>query len=154
MSTDYAWAAGFWDGEGCVSLTHRQHGYSSTPVPRIVVQVAQVDRRVLDRLQSILGYGNILGPYKPKTKNSQPYYVWRVEGVKHLSTIRDMLSPYLGEVKLEQMDAALEARKVWEETATCSSGHRLSQSEKGHWRCFPCQSEHGKRNMAARWAKE
>lgn len=151
--TDRAWAAGFWDGEGCVSLTYRSYGYSTNPIPRIVVQVAQVDRRVLDKFQKIMGYGNILGPYKPKTKNSNPYYVWRVEGNTHLQEIFDILGPYLSEAKTEQMQRALDARKHWEETATCAEGHRLSKSNKGHWRCFECQSKQAKKNMAARWAK-
>ncbi len=150
--TDRAWAAGFWDGEGCVSLTHRAYGYSSNPIPRIVLQIAQVDRRVLDKFQRIMGYGNVLGPYKPKTKNSSPYYVWRVEGNKNLQPIFELLAPYLSEAKTEQMQRALDARRYWEETATCQLGHRLSKSDKGNWRCFECQSEKGKKNAAARWS--
>lgn len=157
MSTnvDYAWAAGFWDGEGCVSLTYRQFSKNTPKIPRIVVQVAQVDRRVLDRLQNILGYGNVIGPYSPRTKNSQPYYVWRVEGVPNLSKIREKLSPYLGEIKLKQMDDALKARQVWEETATCLVHKtRLEQSTSGQWRCKECLSAAGKKRAAARWKKE
>ena len=147
MNIEHAWAAGFWDGEGCVSVSHK--GKHSSP--RIVVQIAQVDRRVLDRFQAAVGYGNVLGPYTHKNKNAQPYYIWRVEGVPHLNKIRDILSPYLGEVKLAQIDKALEERRVWEETATCDKGHRLSRSPKGHWRCAECQSEQGKKNATARW---
>lgn len=148
--TDYAWAAGFWDGEGNVSLTYR----GAHNIPRIVVQIAQVHREVLDKFQRVVGYGNVLGPYNPRGANSQPYYVWRVEGVNHLHTIKTVLEPYLGSEKLNQMNLALEARRVWEETATCSKGHRLSQSSKGHWRCLPCQTEQGKKNAAMRWRGE
>lgn len=151
--TDFAWAAGFWDGEGCVSLTYRQYGENTPKIPRIVVQVSQVDRRVLDRLRTILQYGSVLGPYNPKTKNSQPYYVWRVEGVPHLQKIRTMLFPYLGEVKLTQMDNALEARKIWEETATCFVHEtRLEQTNAGRWRCRRCLSDAGKKRATAQWA--
>lgn len=147
MNTDYAWAAGFWDGEGNVSLTYR----GAHKIPRIMVQVAQVDREVLDRFQRIVGFGNVLGPYEPRTKNSRPYHVWRVEGVTHLRALRDLISPWLGTEKTNQIDTALKARLVWEQTGTCVKGHRLSQSAKGHWRCHTCQSELGKRNATARW---
>lgn len=149
MNIEHAWAAGFWDGEGCVSVTYVNHNR-----PRIVVQIAQTHREVLDRFQSALGYGNVLGPYPPRAKNHNEYWVWRVEGVSHLNSIREALGPYLSSVKLKQMDYALEVRRVWEETGTCKHGHRLSQSPKGHWRCVTCQSEQGKKNTAARWGSQ
>ena len=96
------------------------------------MSIAQIDTRVLERFQGIVGYGNILGPYKQRTKNSSPYWVWRVEGNLHLQTIRDLLCPYLGEVKLEQMDRGLKARKDWEETAMCLvHGTRLEAVSSG-----------------------
>lgn len=150
METEYAWAAGFWDGEGCVSLTFR--GPSNTP--RVVAQVAQVDREVLDKFSRIMGVGNVLGPYPARHENSQPYFCWRVEGAPHLRQIRDKLCQYLGSIKLEQIDNALQVRKNWEESACCEKGHRLSLSPRGHWRCEPCQSERGKANAAARWARQ
>lgn len=148
MDTDYAWAAGFWDGEGNVSLSYR----GAHKIPRIVIQVAQVDRRVLDKFQSIMGFGNVLGPYTPRSKNSSPYYVWRVEGVPYLPDFSNKLWPYLGEAKKVQIERAIEARAIWEATGVCAKGHRLSQSDKGHWRCQTCQSNQGKLNAAARWA--
>ena len=153
--TDYAWAAGFWDGEGCVSLTFRQFSDSTPAIPRIVVQVAQVDRRVLDKFKNIVDYGNVLGPYAPRTKNSQPYYVWRVEGVPHLKTIRDHLAPFLSVVKLEQIDSALEARLNWEQNAHCHThGDKITQTTAGTWRCATCLSEAGKKAAIARWGSK
>lgn len=152
LDTDYAWAAGFWDGEGCVSLTYRQFSKNTPRIPRIVVQIAQVDRRVLDRFQQIVGYGNVLGPYEQVNKNAKDYYVWRVEGVLHLAKIRDMLSPYLSEIKLKQMNDALKARQDWENTATCFvHGDRLVVTTRGTWRCTKCLSEAGVKAAEARW---
>lgn len=150
MNTNYSWAAGFWDGEGCVSLSYR----GAHRIPRIVLQVAQVDREVLDKFQSIMEVGNVLGPYPARNSNSQPYHVWRVEGVPHLSSFKTKLEPYLGTQKKNQIEAALAARADWELNGKCSLGHRLSQSAKGHWRCATCQSEQGKRNATARWGSK
>lgn len=151
--TDLAWAAGFWDGEGCVSLSYRQYSENTPKIPRIVVQIAQIDTRVLKRFQNIVGYGNILGPYKPKNKNSKPYWVWRVEGNLHLKSIREMLSPYLDEIKLHQMDRALNARKEWEDNAVCLVHNtRLEQvSSGGRWRCRACLSDAGKKRARVMW---
>lgn len=155
MNIEHAWAAGFWDGEGCVSLTYRQYSKNTPKIPRIMVQIAQVDRRVLDRFQKAVGFGEVLGPYKQRNENSQPYYVWRVEGNTHLLMIRNKLAPYLGEVKLKQMDNALTARKEWEDTATCLvHGTRLTVTTRGTWRCVTCLSEAGKKAAAARWGRK
>ena len=153
--TDAAWAAGFWDGEGNVSLTYRQFGPNTPKIPRVVIQVAQVHTEVLEKFQSIIGMGKINGPYKPKTKNSQPYYVWRLEGVPHLNGFRKIIAPYLGSIKLKQIDDAIFARKNWEENARCLvHDTRLEVSSRGTWRCKQCLSDAGKRSAAARWARE
>lgn len=147
---DYAWAAGFWDGEGNVSVTfigpHKR--------PRLVVQIAQVQKELLDRFQKIVEFGNVLGPYEPRTKNSQPYYVWRVEGVTHLESLYEKIGYYLSHPKRWQMNEALKIRKQWELWGRCQKGHRLSKSPKGHWRCAECQSEQGKKNATARWGSK
>jgi len=50
---DWAWAAGFFDGEGNVASRDNSSGGR-----QIKVQVTQKDRRVLEKIQSIFG-GNI-----------------------------------------------------------------------------------------------
>ena len=146
MSIELAWAAGFWDGEGCTSVSARR---GTASVPRIVGQIAQVDREVLDRFADALGIGNVLGPYKSKNPKAQDYYCWRVEGMKNFYHIKESLFPYLGTQKKNQMIRAIETREVWEATAECQYGHRLSQSSGGHWRCLECQSVNGKKNAKA-----
>lgn len=148
VGIDRAWAAGFWDGEGCTSISVRP---GTARVPRIVAEVAQVDREVLDRFAAIVGIGRVNGPYEQKNPNARPFYTWRVEGVPNLLHLKEILFPYLGTVKREQMLHGIETRQTWEATATCELGHRLSQSERGHWRCHTCFSALGKKNMRDRW---
>lgn len=148
MNIEHVWAAGFWDGEGCLSVTVRP---GTASVPRIVAQIAQVDREVLDRFAAAIGIGSINGPYKQTNPNAQDYYCWRVEGLANLSVLKEAIYPYLGSIKRTQMDHGINTRKEWEDAAKCQFGHSLSQSKNGHWRCFECQSETGKKNMLDRW---
>lgn len=149
-TNEYAWAAGFWDGEGCVSLSYR----GKFQYPRSVLQVAQVHREPLERFRDTLGFGNILGPYPHRYPNSQDYYVWRCEGNTHLVRFKELLYDYLCSIKQRQMDAALEARRVFETTSTCPvhTEERLIPGGKGY-RCLTCQQEMGRKNANARWNK-
>lgn len=68
---ELAWAAGFFDGEG--STTANRTRRRSIPRPR--VQVTQVDRRNLERLQSaVRGVGRIRGPVLGR--RGQPQFVF------------------------------------------------------------------------------
>lgn len=142
MSTEIAWAAGFWDGEGSVSLSVR--GINGRP--RIIAEVAQVDRRVLDRLSKIIGKGKVHGPYQPRTSNSNAYHNWKLEGLADIVELFSMLEPYLSEAKIEQFQRAIVARKEWEVLAQCRLGHPLTKSKSGKMYCLTCRQENGKKN--------
>jgi hypothetical protein len=144
---ELAWAAGFWDGEGSVSLSYR--GVYNRP--RIIVEIAQVHREVLDRFTAATGMGKVRGPYRPKTKNAQPYYRWGLEGTTHLHLLKNKIYTYLGSEKRNQIDRAIDAQRLWEKTALCPLGHRLEKSPKGKWMCLICLKEQGKKNAATRW---
>jgi len=88
-----AWAAGLFEGEGCV--------YSSTqtpPQPRL--QIRMCDRGPLDRFCLIVGYGKVHGPYKThKTGetnkgNWRDNYSWQVHGQPATEVAR-LIFPYL-----------------------------------------------------------
>ena len=53
---DLAWAAGFFDGEGCTS--------GGTNVRCPVIIIGQVHREVLEKFLMVLGVGTIYGPYE------------------------------------------------------------------------------------------
>lgn len=50
---EMAWAAGFFDGEGCFSYSRKVY----TPT----IAIAQVDRQVLDRFRAAVGIGKVYG---------------------------------------------------------------------------------------------
>lgn len=95
---DIAWAAGFFDGEGCIVL----HSNGSSPVLRLRLDVGQVDRRPLEKLVAIFGGSIQAVPFRSERWRRQ--YVWRLTSPD--SSLAAML-PYLT-VKKEQAELALE----------------------------------------------
>ena len=98
---ELAWAAGFIDGEGTFYTTKRQQvltekGYRTKAYPYFRLSVAQKDRRVLNKLKSIVG-GAISGPfhYPP----SKPYYMFCLCNAE---TVFKKLKPYLSDSKTGQ----------------------------------------------------
>ena len=107
---ELAWAAGLFDGEGCVRF--RRGGTTKTGKPRYrqaALDLAQVDRAVLDRFQSAVGCGRIYGPYKSRNAKHRPHYVFA--GVSHanIQAIVAMLWKWLSPVKRAQATKALMA---------------------------------------------
>ena len=104
--TDIAWAAGFIDGEGCISTPVRvrvrnRRDYS------LALYVGQVDPRPLLRLRDWFG-----GTVVPRTSwgRGRPIFMWRITGNTAEAALRTLL-PYLT-VKQEQARLALALRKM------------------------------------------
>lgn len=98
---DLAWAAGFFDGEGCIIGVRT----SSPRGPQYVltVTVGQVDRRPLDYLAELFGGGVRL--QKSATETTQQLHVWSVSDGYARNFLKSV-RPYL-RVKGERADLAL-----------------------------------------------
>lgn len=83
-----AWAAGFFDGEGCFTLYNN----------RTVATITQAHREVLDRFCTIVGVGKVHGPYGP-FGHRQPVYMWRATSRSDFDHVVQLLHPWLGSVK-------------------------------------------------------
>ena len=95
-----AWAAGFVDGEGCITI---QKSYAPSKqgwhAMSLMMRVTQKRRQPLDTLASLFG-----GEVKPM--RSRPYFDWTLSAAHTASALREML-PYLV-LKRDQADLALE----------------------------------------------
>lgn len=100
-SEDRAWAAGFFDGEGCFSSKKTRRG-------RIIqVSITQVDREVLDRFRAIVAVGSVVGPKtRPDGLSQRPFFIYRTTGSR-AEHVFLMIEPYLGMVKRAQYLRAL-----------------------------------------------
>ena len=94
---ELAWAAGFFDGEGCFSYTDRgRHG---------VATIGQTDMRPLERLRQAVLVGKIYGPYDkkhPGRVSKRPQWNYRAHRREHVQAIAAMLWFKLGPVKRRQ----------------------------------------------------
>jgi len=100
---DFAWAAGFFDGEGSTIARAfaRRPGYA-----QLNVTVPQAGHRgipaVLERFQRVmLGMGHLNGPYR------RDLYMLRFNAREEASLVLRLLWPYLGEVKRAQATEAI-----------------------------------------------
>jgi hypothetical protein len=122
---ELAWAAGFFDGEGCFCYSEAGR--------YICISIAQTDREVLDRFRrAVGGLGNILGPYKnrgPGTYSRKPQFVYRLNKFEHVQAVAALLWFMLGTQKRNQ------ARRTLRKIATCRRGHRRNQDYGGCPRC-------------------
>ena len=121
--TELAWAAGFFDGEGCISFAkageHRQ----------LIMCIGQNDPRVLERFKAAVGVGTINGPHvRPSRPNSKPYWQWRTSGHVSVQKTVELLWPYLDEVKRQQGRRSLDASTAHRKTLRWS-GARTKLSE-------------------------
>ena len=115
MNTELAWAAGFYDGEGCCFTRKCGQGGRADPSYAIMylgLSVVQTDRRPLERFHSAVeGVGTIVGE-GPKTnavrfaKGWKPLYRWQCQSKSDVARVIELLWSYLSEPKREQIETA------------------------------------------------
>jgi hypothetical protein len=99
--TELAWAAGFYDGEGSVSVVYpsktlvRPEGYAT-----LHMKVSQKDIRPLHRFCAAVGVGRVTGPY------GNDMHSWQIGGNPGVRQALTRLWPYLSPPKREQAEAA------------------------------------------------
>lgn len=109
---DLAWAAGFFEGEGCVRAAQDKQNKSLWE-GRTYFDVSQSDREMLDRFQRIFGCGKVYGPYsKP---NRLPYYRFFVVNFEQVQMLVILLWPWLSQRRRAQATLALK---------TCATARR------------------------------
>lgn len=92
--TEYAWCAGFFDGEGCVGSQRVNRNFYP------YATIGQVDRWVLDRFQKAVGVGKVYGPYiDTSNKNKQPVFHYKCTGKEDVERVFNLLQNDLSPVK-------------------------------------------------------
>jgi hypothetical protein len=139
--TDLAWAAGFFDGEGCTFIARRKD------LRLVRVAVSQKDLRPLERFQrAIGGHGRV--------------YLDRISGVSQLVLDSDgvaraalrVLWPHLSEPKREQATRCL-AESTYTGRFTprsCTDPSHWWVRQSGKWRCQSCEQGRARRRSQER----
>lgn len=112
LDTDIAWAAGFFDGEGCITLAkhYSHHRTNRTQTKVITVFTNQIDPRPLMRMQSILGGSLYLNKHAPSSGTKRAISFWKCTSKKAEHALTLMLPYLVG--KREQALLALEAQQL------------------------------------------
>jgi len=104
--TELAWCAGFFDGEGNIGCFHHRKG-----TVELTLQISQKDRRILDRFRWFMKNN---GFYSSEIAVRGPYFSSHKNGIYKLVIINsnafrvfEAMKSYLGEVKLEQGELAI-----------------------------------------------
>jgi len=116
-----AWMAGFFDGEGCVSISKTREPRSTHgTVHKAMIQVANTDPLLLRMLKRWFE-GSIYVVWTPKG-NRRPVHAWRLFGHREIGLFCDTLEPLLqSRPKRRQMRVVME---FLETTKVRYSNHR------------------------------
>lgn len=117
MSTELAWAAGFFDGEGSthIHMSSTKIKDKTYPYARLRMEVSQVDLRNLERFQNAVEMGRISKRYvsgQDRSRN-QPISRWYTSRDGDVHRVIELLKPYLSPGKIEQYFTANAKRDAW-----------------------------------------
>lgn len=92
MKRDLAWAAGLFEGEGCISMTKIKTRKDSL---KLSVAVCSTDEDVITAFTKIIGYGKKKGPYKSSYPTGKIRWIWEVQNQPDCLAVLSLLLPYL-----------------------------------------------------------
>jgi hypothetical protein len=103
---ELAWAAGFFDGEGWANAVGQAGRRTRQPQARVNQADPEGIPAALLRFQNALGgLGRIGGPHREE--NRVDLYRWCVSSRGDVERLQEMVAPWLGQVKLDQLATAL-----------------------------------------------
>lgn len=120
---ELAWVAGFFDGEGWANAVRSAGRRTSQPQARVNQADAAAVPAALVRMQTALGgLGRIAGPQRLEGRID--LYRWEVSSRADVQRLHDLIAPWLGQVKLDQIAHALGQRAMGSKVAAASDEWR------------------------------
>jgi hypothetical protein len=92
---DLAWAAGFIDGEGCITLApqNRPRNNTHASVCSVLIQVTQINRVPLDKLVAL--FGGYVGTMRARNARQGWVWQWRLHRASEVIPVLESVMPYL-----------------------------------------------------------
>ena len=155
---ELAWAAGFFDGEGCIRAScDDRHGYRY-----LSLAVSQVELEPLARFQRAVGCGAITGPHTQRQHpNSRPIYRYHLGKRRDILGVLNLLWPYLSGPKKRQAETAKSEERIAGGTRCklqthCKRGHpfegdNLHILPNGYRLCLECRRATGRESARRRY---
>jgi hypothetical protein len=102
---DTAWAAGLFEGEGCV------YAKPDKGRVRIAVSLDSCDEDVLRRFADVVGVGRVYGPYN-HSRGTKPYWKWKATGPENVRQVYRLVGPELGERRRAAFSTAFRTHRL------------------------------------------
>lgn len=145
---DIAWAAGLFEGEGCI-----RHAPGKRGVTRRLTLVS-TDLDVLQRFVAIVGVGTIRVRARPNPAH-RIQYVWQVGKWREVAPTLQAFLPYLGERRTKKAQSLL-ADPATRQGDVCPQGHPLKGPDaevyvrtNGRRYCATCARDQARARRAA-----
>ena len=90
LANHIAWAAGLFEGEGCISTKHNGNGKI---YPRLYLKMT--DRDVVQKFANTVEYGNV--NFVPTREGWKDAYAWEISKMTEVRRILDLFLPYFGD---------------------------------------------------------
>ena len=90
-STQIAWAAGLFEGEGCMSFKHNGNGKI---YPRLYLKMT--DKDVVEKFASTVGYGNVNLVPSPRSEWKDAF-AWEISKMSEVRRIISSFLPFFGD---------------------------------------------------------
>jgi hypothetical protein len=137
-----AWAAGIFEGEGCISI----HKANSS----VSLHVKMTDQDIVERFAKAVGVGHL--ERVSIRANTKPLYGWCASSKAEVLAVLDRLQPYFGKRRTERADEARERLKGVRSRGTCNRGHLISGSNLyvspgGQRQCRQCARDRAARRI-------
>lgn len=148
-----AWAAGIFEGEGCVYVLRRRGR-----ADRVVLAVAMTDLDVIERLRDVFGCGSISS--ERRRDGRKPIYRWNTSARGDVERVLALITPWLMSRRQARIaEAVAEVERDRQGVAprgtreACYRGHLRAEhsykSSRGNWVCRLCAQIHSKARYAA-----
>ena len=104
---DVAWAAGLFEGEGCVNIARnywtRKGEKRSRPTPQCKLVVSMTDREPVEKFAAIFG-GRVNGPYQYGKKHYKPFWSAQIDSPPAVKSAAQAMYPYLSPRRQGQIE--------------------------------------------------
>ena len=117
---EIAWAAGLFEGEGCINYKHQGKRGSGGQL-----RLGMNDKDVVERFREIVGCGGLY-PHRPGTGSNVPCWTWYVYAAEKVTAILNAFMPYFGERRRAKALETLEVTAhitAWANRTHCPKGH-------------------------------
>jgi hypothetical protein len=106
---EVAWAAGLFEGEGCLTSIHQGEGRIN-----LVMKLGMTDEDVVRKFARIVGCGNVREQH-PTGRGRKTSWHWYCGAQKEIERLVAFFSPYFGTRRLARASELLEARRQYVE---------------------------------------